>query len=297
LFADDTLPSASSTNLLDQWIMARLWQLVGLSTEGYNNYELDKANRPIADFIDDLSVWYLKASRDRFKSEDGSEKTEALGTLRYVLLELAKVMAPAMPFYSEYLFRAVKKDTDQISVHLSAWPQNTTVASKEAESILASMQYAREVVSLALDQRTKVNIKVRQPLARLTVHGGLNLCTNLAQYNELIKDLVNVKAVMLTEADELKVELDSNLTPELVDEGSVREFIRGVQEKRKTEGLAPQDRVELTISSSEAGQVLISSYQANIMKVVGATKITFAENSGAEIKAGDHSFAVSLSKN
>jgi len=296
LFADDTLPSAESTNLLDQWITARLGQLVDQSTEGYNNYELDKANRPIADFIDDLSVWYLKASRDRFKSEDGSEKTEALGTLRYVLLELAKVMAPAMPFYSEYLYLAVKTENDQPSVHLSAWPKNVTVDSAAAESILTSMNYAREVVSLALDQRTKVNIKVRQPLVSLTVHGGLNLCKNLENYKALIEDLVNVKEVILTEADELRVELDSKLTPELVDEGAVREFIRGVQGRRKTEGLAPQDRVELTISANEAGQTLISSYKANIMKVVGATDVIFGENSGVEIKAGDYSFVVSLIK-
>src|SRR6185437_14329003 len=85
-------------HILDKWILSRLNELVQQTTEGFEKYELDSATRPLADFIDDLSTWYLRRSRDRFK-EEGSDKEHALATLQHVLKVVAQVMAPVMPFF------------------------------------------------------------------------------------------------------------------------------------------------------------------------------------------------------
>ncbi len=109
----------SSSNILDRWIFARLSQLVSETTSGFESYELDKATRPLNDFIDDLSTWYVRRSRDRFKT-DGVDKEQALATLRHVLLTAAQVMAPTMPFFADDLYRKMKGEGE--SVHLSIWP-------------------------------------------------------------------------------------------------------------------------------------------------------------------------------
>ena len=90
LGAGETLRDFKSENVLDRWILSRLEELVEESTLGYENYQLDKATRPISGFIDDLSVWYLRRSRDRFKTE-GPDKTAALATMRYVLHRLLRI--------------------------------------------------------------------------------------------------------------------------------------------------------------------------------------------------------------
>lgn len=122
LFADGTPASPTSTDLLDRWIFTRLKELVQEATAGYERYELDRAVRPVALFVDDLSAWYVRRSRDRFK-EEGGGKTAALATLRYVLKEFSKVIAPSMPFIAEQIFQNVREEKDSQSVHLAEWPE------------------------------------------------------------------------------------------------------------------------------------------------------------------------------
>ncbi|MFM2374358.1 MAG: hypothetical protein RLZZ234_353, partial [Candidatus Parcubacteria bacterium] len=166
-----------SPHVLDAWMHARLNELVQEVTEGYESYELDKATKPVTDFIDDLSTWYLRRSRDRVKGEDMSDKGYALGSLRSVLRTLALVIAPTMPFYAEHLFMRVRTETDPISVHLADWPTQGVVNVE----LLLDMAEVRAVVTLALEERTKANIKVRQPLARLTATVGRALRHELTQ--------------------------------------------------------------------------------------------------------------------
>ena len=125
LFADETVRADTSTNILDQWMLARLAMLLKESNEGYEQYRLDAATRPLALFVDDLSTWYLRRSRDRFK-EEGNDKKEALATLRYVLHKLSIIMAPAMPFIAEEIFQVVREPHDAESIHLAAWPEAHT---------------------------------------------------------------------------------------------------------------------------------------------------------------------------
>ena len=256
----------------------------------YKNYELDKATRPIADLIDDISVWYLRRSRDRLKGDDEADKKLALGTLRYVLQELSKIMAPVMPFYAEYLWQAVKEKGDTESVHLTAWPETRTV---DVAGIDA-MEMTRKVVTLALDARTKANIKVRQPLQTLFVKQELHAAG--AAYHELIMDEVNVKELANDRMLEGEVKLDTTLTSELVAEGNAREFIRAVQDMRKKADLQPADRISLTVSTTEVGQSTLLMHQDMILKTVGSDVLIFAEIEGETITAGEHTFVVSLIK-
>ena len=96
-YSDENIKeSSSSSDVLDVWIIERLHELIRDVTQGYKAYELDKATRPVTDFIDDLSVWYVRRSRDRFKSEDETEKQNALGTIQYVLKTLSLVIAASI---------------------------------------------------------------------------------------------------------------------------------------------------------------------------------------------------------
>ncbi|HMO78525.1 MAG TPA: class I tRNA ligase family protein, partial [Candidatus Paceibacterota bacterium] len=287
IFADGTSSQADSPNVLDRWIISRLNQLISESTNGYKNYELDKATRPITDFIEDLSVWYLRRSRERLKGEDESDKKLALGTLRYLLIKLAGVMAPVMPFYAEYLYLAVKAEGDAESVHLSVWSQGSEVDLVVQEE----MSLVREFVTTALEARTKANMKVRQPLAKLSLNREL-----APEYAAIIADEINVKKVVFDASQSERVLLDLTITPELKAEGDVREFMRAVQERRKTEGLEPQDRIELIIKTTTEGQQILESFQEMIKKTVGANELTYADTTGESIKAGETDFVVSLIK-
>lgn len=276
MFADDTSASSDSDNVLDKWILNRLNQLVSETTYGYKNYELDKATRPITEFVDDLSVWYLRRSRDRFKGEDTEDRVKALATLRHTLSILALVMAPSMPFYAEYLWQKVKKESDSESVHLAKWPE----ADEVNTDILAEMQRTRDIVTQALEARTKAGIKVRQPIAKVS---GPELSEELS---EVVLDELNAKVYESAET----VAIDTNLTPELISEGAVRELMRAVQGRRKSEGLAPQDSVVLTVDTSDEGKSAINSHIDLITKTVGANSIEFAEVEGEPVKAGDLTF-------
>jgi isoleucyl-tRNA synthetase len=282
MFADGTKGSANSTNVLDKWILARLQELVNESTTGYKAYEMDKAVRPITDFIDDLSVWYLRRSRDRLKGDDVADKALALATLRYTLRTLALVMAPVMPFYAEYLWQAVKEEDDMESVHLSVWPEVADVAME----IIIGMAAAREIVTDALEARIKVSIKVRQPVASVT---GPSIDDAL---REIIIDELNAKRYLVGEV----MAIDTVLTPELIAEGNVRELMRAVQGRRKTEGLAPHDSIILTIATSENGQTSLESCQDMLMKTVGAKELIFADTDGEVVATDTEQFIFSLKR-
>lgn len=291
-YADGSVESQSdSTHVLDRWIIARLNQLIKESTAGYKNYELDKATRPVTDFIDDLSVWYLRRSRDRLKGDDVVDKELTLGTLRYVLKNLALVMAPVMPFYAEHLFQAVKEEGDAESVHLMKWPEEKEIDSE----VLEGMSEVRRVVTEALEIRAREQIKVRQPLASLRFTSDVPSMG--ADMHFLILEEVNVKEVSkLTGESKSTVLLDTEITPELKAEGDAREFIRQIQSMRKDAGLEPADRIEIIVQTSDGGEAVVKQFETDIAKTVGADTISFGDANGQEVKAGEHELTVEIRK-
>lgn len=260
LYADGTARDWKSEHILDRWILLRLDQLIRETTEGFESYQLDVAARPTTQFIDDLSTWYLRRSRDRFK-EEGEDKKAALATLRYVLHTLARVMAPTTPFFAEYVYQAMKEEEDEESVHLSTWPEARATLNfidrilgrgKGDEQLLRAMSYAREVVTMALMQRSEAGIKVRQPLQKLTVKKD-TAPTYWERIAPIIAEEVNVKEVVVGESNAL----DTSMTDSLREEGIIRDAVRMVQEARKEAKLKPGEHGKVSITVAGEDRMIV----------------------------------------
>ncbi len=257
-----------SKNILDIWILSRLSELKGSIEKGLDAYQIDKATRPIADLVDDLSTWYLRRSRDRFKGESAADKKEALDTTRFALLTLAKLMAPFTPFISEHIYLKVKSAAMPESVHLCSWP----ALSAPDEKNMKEMRDARKLVETGLALRSSAGVKVRQPLASFAYNKDENsLSDDMAA---ILADELNVKKVIA--GNELA--LDTVITEELKEEGAVRDIIRAIQEMRKKAGLAPSDPIGLHIVAEESLKKIVGRYEEDIKKTVLAREVTFSDS-------------------
>jgi isoleucyl-tRNA synthetase len=263
------------TNVLDRWIAARLNQLISEVTANLERYEIGKAALMIEQFTDDLSRWYIRRSRDRFQSSARGDSSyeadfrEASATLQYALATLSKLIAPCMPFFGEALYQSL--DASQKSVHLENWPVADTKALNP--QLLKDMVTVRELAAVGLALRADAKIKVRQPLASLTVKDA-----SLKGKDELIKillDEVNVKEVLFDA--KLTVEtgavLDTVLTAELREEGIVRELTRAVSGLRADAGYQMGDEILLMIASDDAFSDLVQRQSLHIKKAVNAKLI------------------------
>lgn len=289
LYDTKEAPSWDSAHVLDRWILARLRECALEVEAGMEAYRLDEAARPLAVFIEDLSTWYLRRSRERFKGDDTADGSSARATLRFVLREFSKVMAPIMPFYADYLFRAVKTEDDTESVHLCAWP---SLGAPDRE-LLSRMVAVREIVSAALEVRAKANIKVRQPLSSLTVRGGA--MPEGAEYEALVADEVNIKKVYSVPDGE-GILLDTTLTEELREEGMYRDLLRSVQEFRKEAGMSVSDRPHLVVRTDASGKAFLEKKENMLRKDAGLGGIAFAEASTDAVAHKDLPFPVQFAQ-
>ena len=233
-------------NPLDIWLVSKVYVLRNQITAGMEEYNIPGALSEVLAFIDDLSNWFVRRSRRRFwKSEDDNDKIAAYSTLYYVLVYLAKILAPFTPFLAEELYQKMTGagvDSSMVeSVHLLDWPE----AGEINLEVLDKMARTREIITEGLALRmqrseTEDQIKVRQPLAKFVYKGE-----SLGEfYEKIIAEEVNVKTV--ENGDETW--LDKTLTPELLAEGFVRELIRFVQAARKKAGLEVDDRIKLSLN-------------------------------------------------
>ncbi len=243
------LTKPRSTHVLDRWIFSRLTHVLSQVTDEMDHYELARATRPLRGFVDDLSTWWLRRSRDRLKSDNAFERMDALRTLREVLEETAKMMAPFTPFIAEKIYLDI--GGAKTSVHLEKWskPQSRLLDDR----LTGDMQWVREVCSKAHEARAAAKIPVRQVLARLTVQckdaAEASRLSRQADLLHLIRDEVNVEGVTVEGRSELvdpwSVVLDTEITPALKQKGLRREFARQVMNLRKQAGLEPSDRVRV----------------------------------------------------
>jgi isoleucyl-tRNA synthetase len=254
----------NSPHILDKWFLARLDQTIEKISSELDNYHIYEAAREIPLLIDDLSTWYLRRSRERFKGEDEKDKQIALNTTAYSLLEISKLMAPFMPFIAEDIWQSVTgfnfKYKDK-SVHLSSWSEVRGID----EKILDNMSLIRKLVELGLAARDEAGIKVRQKLAKATIKGkeiGLS-----EDYLKLLAEELNVLEVdwQNSEADYL-VELNTKLTPELKLAGLERDIIRLVNAFRKEAGLSLEDKTTIHWSGSDQLEKSINQVAENIKK-------------------------------
>ncbi len=347
------------TNELDRWLLSELNVLVRDVTAAYEEYDVTNATRPVEEFVETLSTWYVRRSRRRFwKNESSADKQSAYSTLYTALTTVAKLIAPAMPFVAEELYQNLVRSVDETapeSVHLAEWP----VVMEEFidESLNREMKLVMKLVSLGHSARQKANRKVRQPLAEAAFSVG-NVAERdaLMKNAEVVQDELNVKQVRLLDAateavshsvkplpkqlgqkygnkfpaiqkailalnpedaaktlmggtplevqaggevfhilsEEVEVKalakegfavaedgayvaaLVTALTPELVAEGLAREFVRRVQDLRKTANLDVADRIELFVEASAGLRAAIEAHEEYIKAETLTVKLRFA---------------------
>lgn len=267
---DAKLPA--SKNILDKWILARLAETKNEISSGFDDYELDRAVKPIAEFIDDMSTWYIRRSRERFKSDDLKDRESAMATTRFTLLEFSKIIAPVMPFLSEDIY--LKLGGVEESVHLENWPKSKKL-NKEDKVLIKDMETCRKIVSIALEKRAEVKIKVRQPLGALQVKNMPLHEKNREAIIGLIKDETNVKQVAIDNATENEVELDTNITDELRKEGQYREIVRFIQDMRKKQNFVPSQKAVLSVWADNESRALVERFENEVKRSATLEKIKF----------------------
>ncbi|MEI6266911.1 MAG: isoleucine--tRNA ligase [bacterium] len=313
-------------NKMDYWIISETNQLIDNVTDAFNDYDLSKVSRLLAEFIDNLSNWYIRRNRRRFwKSENDTDKAAAYETLYYVLTTYIKLLAPFMPFTTEAIYQNLSKGGDSTpptSIHLSEWP--VAVKSQIDLKINNEIHLARKVVELGLKLRAQEKINVRQALGQIDVYGvnkdyfsetivdSIKEELNVKRVNVLGKNLDNSSDVELSvninfklvgprlgnrvkeisealkkgdysvdsgdynvlgesftgeeiitrliskdsnkissNEGEVLIILDTTLTKELKIEGTVREFIRKIQDARKKANYSVSDRIQVYIKSDD----------------------------------------------
>ena len=195
-------PPVSERATVDKWILSRLHTLIDRVRDEMENYHLTNAPRAIEAFVDDLSNWYVRRSRDRFWGADaGPDKHAAYATLYEVLVTVAKLTAPFAPFLADELYRNLVCALDAeapLSVHLAEYP--VADAALKDPQLEADMDFTREVISMGHAARNRSGIKTRQPLAEITL-GGLSDAekATVNRLADLVYDELNVKAIAFTE--------------------------------------------------------------------------------------------------
>ena len=250
-----------SNNVLDRWIISLTNNLNKEVTESLENFDTVKAVSLYELFIDDLSKWYIRRSRDRVgtivKSEEDREAFYS--TIYDVLITLMKLMAPVAPFMTDNIYRNL---TNEESVHLSNWPvvnpdilvsPSYLVTDRQKLegvdlALIEQMQTVRRIVEIGHAKRKELAIKVRQPLSEFKIQNiEIGLDDELVQ---LIKEELNVKNVNLIKGTgELIVEFDVNITDSLREEGEARDIVRNIQEERKKLGTSVDEAVNVIIPS------------------------------------------------
>ncbi|HKC14635.1 MAG TPA: isoleucine--tRNA ligase [Patescibacteria group bacterium] len=242
--ADNWKPKKISepVHVLDKWVISRLNETVKIVSASLEGYDTINAISSTEKFISDLSLWYVRRSRDRVgpSATDSEDKNQCYETLHYVITTLSKLLAPIVPFISEEIYRNLMGEE---SVHLSDWPKSDNkLIDKELEQ---EMQVARKIVEQAHARRKEESIKVRQPLSLLIISIEPN--QNLSdEVKELIKDEVNVKNIHV-DRGAFDVQLKTEITPELKAEGEARDIVRKIQEERKKLGTRLDEKVSVQL--------------------------------------------------
>jgi isoleucyl-tRNA synthetase len=359
--------AGQSDNKLDRWITSRLNSLIKVVTKGLEVNDFLNPAKAIESFVDELSNWYIRRSRDRFWGSGlSADKVAAYATLRDVLLTLSRLIAPYAPLLADDVYRNLGGEG---SVHLAEFPvADETVIDAALER---DMDSAKGIVELARNVRNETSIKTRQPLSELIV--SLDRDFAIAEYEEIIKDEINVKSITVQtsdsgfvdftlklnlkvagkkygknvgpiqaslkamspadtravvngggysfttsegetldiELDELLVEkqaksgfasasdsgvtvaLNTDITPELEQEGWVREVIRAVQDTRKKQDLPIEKRIGLVLDVDSGLRSALESFDNVLSDNVLLQSLEFGELEGMErVALGDKEIGI-----
>jgi isoleucyl-tRNA synthetase len=295
LFAKDYIPREKGildnlTHVLDKWIVSKLHVLVEEVTKDMESYDIARAASKIQQFVDELSTWYIRRSRDRFKASDEN----AVITLGHVLLNLSKIMAPLVPFLGEYVYQGIKGKKE--SVHMEDWPDpKWYLAYKDVlddmEEIRHIMDKARQIIVAGHSLRDEAGYKVRQPLKALQIQQSSFELRKSRFYKELIpimQDELNIHSIEFVEhlPDDGKdgwvvkdpIALDTRIDAALREEGIIRELTRQINSLRKKQGLTITDRVTVQWSTTSASLAsIITAHKEELQKSVLAKEIISRE--------------------
>lgn len=215
-------------HIMDKWLLSRLNHTVESVTKNIERYNTSLVTMTIEKFVNDLSTWYIRRSRDR---------SDNFPVLYHCFNTLSRLIAPFTPFLAEDLFQNLngfELNTSNTSVHLQDWPvSKEELINKNLES---QMEQVRNLCQSIHGLRQKSSLKVRQPLASATVNVKLP-----PELLDIIKEETNVKEVLLGQ----EVSLDTNLTPKLVEEGEYRDLLRSIQVLRKEQGFEVKDQIKI----------------------------------------------------
>ena len=345
--------------VMDKWLLSKLNTLVKTVDENLGNYRIPEAARALDSFVDEMSNWYVRRSRDRFWAKGmEQDKINAYMTLYTALVTVAKTAAPMIPFMTEDICQNLVRNLDPSapeSIHLCDFPvANEQHIDKELED---NMEAVLKIVVIGRACRNTANIKTKQPIGKMYVKADFALSE---YFVEIIEDELNVKNVEFTEdvsaftsytfkpqlrtvgpkygkylkqiqqtlasldgnqamaklkaegalkldniSDEVvlceedllismaqkegyvsdseggvTVVLDTNLTPELIEEGMVREIISKLQTMRKEADFEVTDRIHVTYSGSDKVGGIFEKYGENIKTVVLADTVTEGTTDG-----------------
>jgi isoleucyl-tRNA synthetase len=262
--------SGARGNELDRWLLSELNQLTTDVTASLEDYDTMAPCRRIESFVEDLSNWYVRRSRRRFwKSEDDADKRSAYETLYETLVTLSKLIAPLMPFVAEELYQNLVRANEAsapASVHLRDWP--LADASLVDRALNDEVRLVMRVVSLGRSARSKAQIKVRQPLARVFVKVRAQVEEDALQRmaSQVLEELnVRELVVIHDESDFVRYEVKPNL-PVLgpkygADIGKVRGAL-ATQDPAAVAALVGQGRsVELDGYALEPSEVLVTTVE------------------------------------
>ena len=259
---------------LDRWILSELNSLIG-QVDGYlESYDPTNGGRRIQEFVDLLSNWYVRRSRRRFwKSENDQDKLSAYSTLYTCLVTLARLMAPYTPFLAEEVYQNLERSADPSapeSVHLASFP--IADPSLVDQPLMEATRLAMRISSLGRDARSRAGKKVRLPLRQALVKTREpSEEAYIEGIKEQVMDELNIKGLDRLSGDDTfyeralemagddrsvqldgyqvvleggyMVAVDTNVTPELAEEGLARELVHRIQNMRKAAGFKVTDRI------------------------------------------------------
>ena len=345
--------------VMDKWLLSKMNSMVKAVDDNLGNYRIPEAARALEEFVDDMSNWYVRRSRERFWAKGMEEdKVNAYMTLYTALVTVCKAAAPMIPFMTEEIYRNIVVKVEPKapeSIHLCDFP-----AVEEAhidKKLESEMDEVLKVVVLGRACRNKANIKNRQPIAKMYVKAPEALPEYFAA---IIRDELNVKEVAFTddvsgfisysfkpqmrtvgpkygkllgkirqmlpaldgaaamnelkttgaihlEVDgtevvlgeedllietaqtegcvseangEVSVVLDTNLTPELIEEGLVRELVSKIQTMRKEAGFEVMDKITVSAMGNDKIDAILKKYESEIRDEVLAVKVEYGIVSG-----------------
>ncbi len=285
---------------LDRWILLRLDELIEQTTLRLEGYDMVGSARGIEAFLDDLTNWYIRRSRDRFWSgnPEGGDKEAAYQTLYEILTTLARLLAPFTPFVAEALHerlvRSQQSDAKE-SVHLETWPaargwldQLSGTGKQEALQLVAAMQLAKRVVGLGRTARSAHELKTRQPLAAVTlVSQERELREHLERARDLVLEELNVKSIRW--ADNLGDFVHRDVRPDFRVLGKKL----GKKMKAVQTALAGMSGDDLADALERDGRIVLAVEGEPIELLPGEIEVRLVEKEGLAT-AGDRGLLVAL---